>query len=116
MLNVTAAGRLGRDAELKTLPNGTTKVLGFALAVDIFRGKTKSTEWLDCSLFGPRAESLAPHLVKGKQVVVTGSGKLRTFESKGAAKTVLEVEVSDLTLMGEARKTEKANEQDEIPY
>lgn len=59
--------RLGRDAEVKTLPSGK-KVANLALAYNFGlpnENKERPTQWVDASLWGDRAESLAPFLTKG---------------------------------------------------
>lgn len=65
--------RIGRDAELKYLEDGTV-VLNVSLAFSHGRkgddGK-RPTEWVDGSLFGKRAEALAQYLTKGTACAVT---------------------------------------------
>lgn len=95
MKNITLAGRLTRDAELRTLSNGD-QVAGFSVAVDDRSAKEKSTLFFDCSLYGKRGEALAPHLTKGSSVTV--SGDFSTREHNG--KTYLQCRVNDLTLQG----------------
>lgn len=63
--------RLGRDAELRALGDGTP-VLNIALAFNYGRkgedGK-RPTQWIEAALFGERATILAPFLLKGAQHV-----------------------------------------------
>lgn len=70
---LTGLARLGRDAEVRYLKNGTP-VAALALAFDYRSSKSDSqdrpTQWVDASLFGERAKALAPHLVKGTQLNV----------------------------------------------
>lgn len=87
------AGNVGRDAELRTTQNGD-KVLGFSLAVD--NGKDKPATWVDCSVWGKRAESLNGHITKGKKLTVSGRPSVRAHEGKG----YLGVSVDQLTFMG----------------
>lgn len=61
---------LGRDSELRHLQNGTP-VLNFAAAYDVGFGDNKKTQWIDCAMFGKKAESLASYLVKGKQIQIS---------------------------------------------
>ena len=67
---LTGLCRLGRDAELRYMPDGTA-VLGLALAYNYGKkdeqGK-RATQWVDASLFGDRAKSLQPYLTKGQQI------------------------------------------------
>ena len=62
--------RIGRDPEMRYLPNGDGVL---TLAVVYNHGKkgedgNRPSQWLDCALFGKRAESLQPYLAKGSQV------------------------------------------------
>jgi len=95
MKAITIAGRLTRDAELKTLNSGD-QVANFAVAVDDRRGKDKDTLFFDCALFGKRGESLSQYLTKGSSVTVTGDFGTRQHDGK----TYLTVNVSDVTLQG----------------
>ena len=61
---------LGRDSELRYTQNGTA-VLSFAAAYDVGFGDNKKTQWIECAMFGKKAESLASYLVKGKQIQIS---------------------------------------------
>ena len=91
----TAIGRVGRDAQVRYTGAGKA-VAGWSLAVDDGWGENKKTVWLDCSLWGDRADKLAPHITKGAQLGVTGS--IGTREHDG--KTYVTLRVSDVTLLG----------------
>lgn len=94
MKNITIAGNLGRDAELRNA--GSSQVLGFAVAVEHRDGQNKSTIWFDCSLWGKRGEVLAQYLTKGTKVAVAGD--LATREHNG--KTYLQVRADNVTILG----------------
>ena len=79
MNNITVAGQLGKDSEIRTLSNGDL-VLSFSVADS--QGREKPTIWWRCSLFGKRAESLAPYLTKGASVTVTGQVTEREYQDK----------------------------------
>jgi len=58
--------RLGRDGEMRYLPDGSP-VLSLNLAVNYGkRGQdgNRPTQWIDASMYGDRAEKLAPFMVK----------------------------------------------------
>lgn len=96
----TFTGRLGADGELRTTQSGE-RVLGFRVANDVGFGDRRTTQWVECSLWGRRAEALAPHLTKGKQVVVSGELTLREFDKRdGTRGAGLSVRVNDLDLVG----------------
>ena len=66
-MKMIGMARLGRDPELRVLPDGTP-VLNMALAVNY--GKkgqdgNRPTQWIEAAMFGQRAETLASLLVKG---------------------------------------------------
>ena len=94
MKQVTIAGTIGRDAEIRDA--GERRVTGWSVAVDDGWGQNKSTMWFDCNWWGQRGEKVAPYLTKGGKVTVTG--ELKTREHNG--KTYMSVEVSDMTLQG----------------
>ena len=96
-------GRLGRDAEIKHLPSGSS-VLEFSPAVDVGYGERKTTLWPRCSLFGDRGVNLAQYLTKGTQVAVSGEMSLREYRANdGTTKASLEVRVNAIDLIGSKR-------------
>ena len=104
MNNITIAGQLGKDAETRYLPNGDP-VASFSVADS--QGKEKPTIWWSCQLFGKRAESLAPYLVKGQAVTVTGNVTEREYTDKnGNQRKSMDVRVSDLALQGGKREAQ----------
>lgn len=116
---ITVAGTLGRDAEIKHLNNGDP-VCSFSIADS--QGKDKPTIWWNCSLFGRRAESLAPYLTKGAQVTVAGNITERSWTDKqGNERKSMDVRVADVALQGrrgEPEKPKKASDEDmdDLPY
>lgn len=101
MLILTIAGNLGDDAKSKTV--GDDSVTEFSVASTEKRGEEKVTTWVRCSLWGRRGESLAPYLVKGAAVTVTGAARLREYQTReGDARTALECRVHDVALQGGA--------------
>lgn len=104
MNNITIAGQLGKDAEVRYLNNGDP-VCTFSVADS--QGKDKPTIWWRCSLFGKRAESLSQYLTKGQSVTVTGTFTERDYTDKdGAQKKAQEVRVNDVALQGGRKDAE----------
>ena len=65
--------RIGRDVELRTLPKGDY-VANISLAFTYGRKDSEGnrpTQWVEASIWGNRAEALAPYLLKGGLVSVT---------------------------------------------
>jgi single-strand DNA-binding protein len=112
MNNLTVAGQLGRDAEVRFLPNGDP-VANFSIADS--QGKDKDAIWWNCQLFGKRAESLAQYLVKGQSVTITGSVSQRKYTDKsGVERTSTDVRVNDVALQG-GRKENAPTQQAQKP-
>lgn len=124
MKQIAIAGRTGKAGELRHTQDGDA-VLSFSVAVDDGYGDKKSTMWFDCSVWGKRAKSLAPHIGKGAAVTVIGDLGKREHEGK----TYLTVRVNELSLQGGGeKKPEPAPQQssdgarvgrdldDEIPF
>lgn len=98
MNSLTITGYLGRDIELRSLSDGTP-VGGFSVADS--QGRDKPTIWWRCSLFGKRAESLAPYLKKGQQVTVVATVTEREYTDKdGQKRTAMDLRVNDVALQG----------------
>ena len=98
MNNITVAGQLGKDSEIRFLTNGDA-VCSFSVADA--QGKDKPTIWWNCSLFGKRGESLSQYLVKGQAVTVSGSVSEREWTDKdGQKRKSMDVRVADVALQG----------------
>ncbi len=100
MNNLNATGRLGQDAKLSYTAN-QDPICNFSLSLTAGYGDKATTTWLNCNLWGKRAEILAPMLLKGTQIGVTGEISLRPYKGKdGTEKSSLECRVGDVTLLG----------------
>ncbi len=114
---ICIAGQLGRDAEVRFMPDGSP-IAGFSVADD--QGRDKITIWWNCSLFGKRAESLAKYLTKGQKVTVSGCVTEREYTNKDGAKVkAQEIRVQDIALQGEKRVDKSGNSgfpDDQIPF
>lgn len=94
------AGRIGSDAVMSATPTGKS-VLKFSVGVDVWGGPAgKRTMWVNCSMWGDRGAKLAPMLVKGTAVAVSGEIELRQYESKGKPGASLDLRCQGLTLLG----------------
>jgi single-strand DNA-binding protein len=100
MNSLNAIGNIGQSAELKYLPDATP-VAQFSFALQAGYGDKQVTTWLRCSIFGKRAETLTPMLLKGTRIGITGELTNRPYTDKqGVEKYSLELRVSDVTLLG----------------
>lgn len=106
MNSITIAGQLGKDSELRALPDGT-QVLQFSVADS--QGRDKPPIWWNCQLFGKRAGSLQQYLVKGQAVTVSGNFAEREWTSKeGEKRKSMDVRVNDVALQGGQRQAAPA--------
>ena len=113
MNNITIAGGLGRDAELKYLNNGDP-ICNFSVADS--QGRDKGTIWWNCTLFGKRAEALSQYLTKGQSVTVVGTVTEREWQDKeGAKRKSMDVRVSEIALQGGRKDSEPQEERRAAP-
>ena len=103
--NVHLSGNLTRDAELRET-NSDIAVLAFGLAFNDRRRKSDSDEWeevpnfIDCVLFGKRAEALEQYLVKGTKVSLEGRLHWNQWETdEGEKRSKHELIVHELEFM-----------------
>lgn len=95
MQNIVITGRIGKDAELRTTGSGQN-ICNVTVASDQGFGDKKTTNWFRVAIWGKRGQSLAPYLLKGGQVTV--SGELEVGEWEG--KTQLNINANEITLQG----------------
>lgn len=130
---VILVGNLTRDPQLKYLPSQTA-VTEFGIATNR-KWKTPSGEdrdevmFIDCSIFGKRAEVINEFCKKGSSILIEGHLKLDSWDDKqtGAKRSKHCVIVDNFQFVGGAKKDGErqqespidANQQfqdDEIPF
>lgn len=101
---VIISGNLTRDPELRATAGGM-QVMSLGVAVNDRRKNQQTGEWddypnfVDCTMFGTRAESLARFLSKGTKVAIEGKLRWSQWERDGQKRSKLEVVVDDLEFM-----------------
>ena len=106
---VIISGNLTRDPELRQTQSGMA-VLSFGVAVNDRRKNPSTGEWedypnfVDCTMFGARANSLANYLSKGTKVSIEGKLRWSQWERDGQKRSKLEVIVDELEFMSRDRK------------
>lgn len=96
---LNAIGNIGRDCEIRYTPAGKA-VASFSFALTSGYGDKQVTSWINCNVRGDRASTLAPMLVKGSKVGITGELTNRPYKDKqGVEKYSLECRINDLTLL-----------------
>lgn len=106
----TGIGRIGRDAEVRYTPNQIA-VATWPVGIDVGYGDNKQTLWLECSIFGKRAEGgLIDHLTKGKQIGVTGEIGVREWDKNDGSKGhKVTLRVNDVKLLDGGQSTQAGN-------
>ena len=101
---VIISGNLTRDPELRQTSSGMA-VLGFGVAVNDRRKNNQTGEWedyanfVDCTMFGTRAESISRFLSKGSKVAIEGKLRWSQWERDGQKRSKLEVIVDEIEFM-----------------
>lgn len=103
---LTIAGNLGRDARINQVngSNGPISVANFSVAV---KKRQKGSDgkpltlWIDCAIWGNRADALGPYLTKGTRVAVSGEADVEQYQAHdGTMVPKLTLRVNELTLLG----------------
>ena len=95
---------LTRDPELRATAGGT-QVLSFGVAVNDRRRNPQTGEWedypnfVDCTMFGTRAEAVSRFLAKGNKVAIEGKLRYSSWERDGQRRSKLEVIVDEIEFM-----------------
>lgn len=99
---VSIGGNLCRNAELRATASGMA-VLTFSVAVNESRKNQQTGEYedypnyVDCTMFGRRAESVSRYLSKGTYVALTGRLHQNRWQNKdGQNRSKLEVTVDNI--------------------
>lgn len=101
---VAISGNLTRDVDLRTAQSGMP-VLGFGVAVNDRRKNQQTGEWedypnfIDCTMFGARAQSVSRFLSKGSKVAIEGKLRWSQWERDGQKRSKIEVIVDEIEFM-----------------
>ena len=106
---VTISGNLTRDPELRATAGGT-QVLSFGVAVNDRRRNPQNGEWedypnfVDCTMFGTRAEAVSRYLSKGSKVAIEGKLRYSSWERDGQRRSKLEVIVDEIEFLSRGQQ------------
>lgn len=98
------SGNLTRDPEARQTAGGMT-VLNFGVAVNERVKNKQSGEWedypnfIDCTIFGARAQSVSRFLSKGSKVAIEGKLRWSQWEHDGQKRSKIEVIVDEIEFM-----------------
>ena len=113
---VMVAGRLTRDPETTTLPNGTTTVTNLGFVTNrVFKNKNDEKQeeatFVDVKAWGASGETIAKYLKKGSPIFVEGRLTLESWESKGEKRSKLVVTLENYKFINDGSRKEKQDEQ-----
>lgn len=105
---VNITGNLTRDPELRSTAGGMA-VLGFGVAVNDHRKNQQTGQWedypnfVDCTMFGNRAEALSRILRKGMKVAIEGKLRYSSWEDKngGGRRSKIEIIPDEVELLSQ---------------
>lgn len=102
---VNITGNLTREPELRATAGGT-QMLAFGVAVNDRRKNPQTGAWedvpnfVDCIVFGSRAEAVSRFISKGSKVAIEGKLRFSAWENnEGQRRSKLEVIVDEIDFM-----------------
>lgn len=111
---VNISGNLTRDPELRATASGM-QVLSFGVAVNDRRKNPQSGDWedypnfIDCTMFGNRAESVSKYIQKGSKVAIEGKLRWSQWEKEGQKRSKIEVVVDEIEIMQKSQNQQPQN-------
>lgn len=103
MNKVILMGRLTRNPELKTTPNGVS-VCSFTLAVNRrFKNANGDydADFINCIAWRQTAEFISKNFVKGRMIAIAGSLQTRNYEKDGKKHFITEVSAEEVAFTGD---------------
>ena len=106
------SGNLTRDPEEKRTSGGMC-ILELGIAVNERRKNNQTGEWedkanfLDCTMFGTRAEAIAPYLAKGMHVTIDGHLRQERWEKDGQPRSKMKLIVDEIDFTGNKRQEQQ---------
>lgn len=98
---VVISGNLTRDPEVRTTQSGMP-VMSMGVAVNDRRKNSQTGEWedyanfIDCTMFGNRAQNISQYLSKGSKVTIEGKLRWSQWERDGQKRSKIEVIIDDI--------------------
>lgn len=118
---VNITGNLTRDPDFRSTASGMP-VLGFGVAVNDRRKNQQTGEWedcpnfIDCTMFGARAQSVSRFLSKGSKVAIDGKLRWSQWERDGQKRSKIEVIVDDIEFLSSKGSSQPLEYDDDIPF
>jgi single-strand DNA-binding protein len=119
---VTLIGRLGRNPELRYLPQSERAIARFTLATNerFFKPSTNESdirvEWHRIVAWGKLAEFCEKYLNQGKQIYLEGKLRTRSWQDReGNKRYSTEVEAQNIIMLGRKDEMDKQEEEFSSP-
>lgn len=110
---VLLIGNLTRDPEQKQTQNGK-QYCKFSIANNrtytVDGTKNEDTSFFNCVAFGRLSEIIVQYCQKGKQVAIEGRLTQRSWDSQDGKKSIVEITVENLQLLGGKRDSGSGND------
>ena len=106
---VIVVGNLGKDPELRYMPDGRP-VSSFSVCANERRrnnnGEPVETQsWFTANVYGNSAEAVSQHLQKGDQVYIEGRLKPELWKGRdGETRLTMNINTSDVQFLGKRRR------------
>lgn len=107
---VIVIGHLGKDPEVRYLPNGDAVANITVATTESWKDKTsgekkEETEWHRISMFGKTAEVAGEYLKKGAQVYIEGKIQTKKWTDKeGQERYTTEIRADRMQMLGSREK------------
>ena len=108
---VVISGNLTRDPEVRSTASGTSVMkLGIAVNERVKKGDQWEDypNFIECTMFGKRAEGVSKYLSKGSKVAIEGHLRYSQWEKDGQKRSKLEVIVDEIELMSGQQSQQQA--------
>lgn len=121
---VLITGNLTRDPELRQTQSGM-QVLSFGVAVNDRRKNSQTGEWedypnfIDCTMFGARAEAVSRYIGKGSKVAIEGKLRWSQWQQDGNKRSKIEVVVDEIEFMNQRQEQQPQQDpyySDDVPF
>lgn len=111
---VVLTGNLTRDPEVRRTQSGMA-IMSFGLAVNDRRKNSQTGEWedyanfIDCTMFGTRAEAVSNYLSKGSKIGLEGKLRWSQWERDGQKRSKLEVIADEVEFLSPRKQQQQPN-------
>lgn len=109
MAQIQFIGNVGKDAELRHTQHGQA-MLTFSVAesksrrLDDGSWEKLREQWFNVTMFGPAAEALQQHILKGARVQVAGEFWRRDYDSQNGSGVSLDVKAIGVDVLKQAQQ------------